>query len=333
MPTPNSDTPAQGPRLEDAARAFEGLLDREDGTSAPEEEAAPEVPADTSESVAAEAAPEETTADEADAGTDEAAEAEGAQDADQKRPQTIPVTIDGKVEEVTLEEAAKGYQRQSDYSRKTADLANQRRALEEQAQAVREERQTYATMLAALREQISTGGETEPNWEEIWKADPIGYARKRDEWRDKQDKVAAANFELQRLQSLKQQEQTEILKKTVEVGRQKMMDLNPAWKDPKTWDSDRQRIVEYALRPEVGYSAEEIGQAYDPRAIVLLHKARLYDELMAKKPQPVAARGPRVASAGPAPPQGTSARLNAAQQRLAKSGRIADAAKVFEQLI
>jgi hypothetical protein len=333
MPTPNSDTPAQGPRLEDAARVFEGLLDREDGTQEPAEPDAKEVPADDTEgeSVAAEAAPEETPADEAETGEDEAAEPDDAEEAPAE-DSLVTVRVDGKTEQIPLKEALKGYQRHRDYTLKSMELANERQQFAAQVQATREERETYATMLGALREQLEGAKETEPDWNDVWAKDPIGYARKRDEWRDKQDKLAAANFELQRLQVIRQQEQAQSQKKAVETGRQRMMDLIPAWKDQTTWDSDRQKIVEYAQKV-AGYSPEEISQAYDPRAVVLLHKARLYDELLANRPKPVASRGPRVASAGPAAPSGTSARLNAAQQRLAKSGRIADAAKVFEQLI
>lgn len=111
-----------------------------------------------------------------------------------------------------------------------------------------------------------------------------------------------------------------------------MLDLNPTWKDQTVWEADRQALVKYA-KEIAGYSAEEISQAYDPRAIVMMDKARRYDELMARKPKPNVVKGPRVASAGAAPQGGVSARLNAAQQRLAKSGRVADAAKVFEQLL
>jgi hypothetical protein len=331
MPTTTADTP-KGPGLAEAAKAFEGLLDREDGTLDADKQAAEVAPADTDEGVADAEADSQETAAKADGEEAEAAdEDEKPEEAEGDEPAMVTVKIDGKTETVPLEEALKGYQRHRDYSRKTAELANERRQLDEHANAVKEERQTYATMLVALRDQLSTSQEAEPNWDEVYKADPVGYARRRDEWRDKQDKLAAANFELQRLQSLQQKENVEQLAKVVQQGRERMLSMNPAWKDTKVWETDRQRIVEYAQT--VGYSTEEIGQAYDPRAILLLHKARLYDELMANKPKPAAAKGPRVASAGAAPAQGVSQRLNAAQQRLAKSGRVQDAAKVFEQLL
>jgi len=329
MPT-TADTP-QGPSLEDAAKRMEALLDFRDGNTQDAADQADEAPADTDEGVAAEADAQETTA-QADGADAEAADAEGGTEAtDQQEPQMVTVTIDGKTETVPLEEALKGYQRHRDYSRKTAELATQRRAVEEHGQAVREERQTYATMLVALRDQLQSQQEAEPNWEQVYKDDPVGYARRRDEWRDKQEKIAAAQFELSRLQQLQQKENAETLARTVKQAREHMLTLHPAWKDQKVWEQDRQQLVEYASK--VGYSSDEISQAYDPRAILLLHKARLYDELQANKPKPVVARGPKVASAGAAPSNVSMSRLNAAQQRLAKSGRIEDAAKVFEQLI
>ena len=329
MPT-SPDTPVQGPSLEDAAARMLGFLDPPADTETPDSPAE-EAPAETDEGVAADAEAQETP-DESPEAEAEAPEAEESEEAhDQKEPQYVTVTENGKSERIPLEEVTKGYLRQQDYTRKTESLSQERKALEQHNEAVRTERQTYATMLVALRDQLQAMQPQEPNWDEVYKADPVGYARQRDEFREKQDKLAAANYELQRLQTLQQQEQAKNLAELVTKNRARMLDMQPAWKDQKRWEADRQRIIDYAQKPEVGYSAEEISQAYDPRAIILLDKARRFDELMAQKPKPVTTSGPRVASAGAAP-RGNNA-LNAAQQRLARSGSVHDAAKVFEQLL
>ena len=329
MPT-SPDTPPQGPSLEDAAARMLGFLDPPADTETPDSPAE-EAPADSDEGVAADAEAQETP-DESPEAEAEAPEAEDSEEAhDQKEPQYVTVTENGKSERIPLEEVTKGYLRQQDYTRKTESLSQERKALEQHNEAVRTERQTYATMLVALRDQLQAMQPQEPDWDAVWKADPVGYARQRDEFREKQDKLAAANYELQRLQTLQQQEQAKNLAELVTKNRARMLDMQPAWKDQKRWEADRQRIIDYAQKPEVGYSAEEISQAYDPRAIILLDKARRFDELMAQKPKPVTTNGPRVASAGAAP-RGNNA-LNAAQQRLAKSGSVHDAAKVFEQLL
>lgn len=330
MPTATVDTP-QGPTLEEAALRMEGLLALRETSQGLDRDAVEEVPTDQGEGVA-EAEAQETT-EQSEGAEEEATDAEGGHpEATETEQPMVTVTIDGKAEKVSLDEAARGYQRYSDYSRKTAELANQRRELETQHKAVSDERQTYATMLVALRNQLQAGTEQEPDWDEVYRTDPVGYARRRDGWRDKQDKLAAANYELSRLQGLQQQEHARNLAEVVAKGRERMFDLNPAWKDAKVWETDRASIVRYA-QEVAGYSAEEVSQAYDPRAIVTLNKARLYDELMKAKPRPVVRQGPRVASAGASNEANVATRLNAAQQRLAKSGRVEDAAKVFEQLI
>ena len=339
MPTATADLP-QGPSLEDAAARMEAFLDLEGDLPETPPPAARKSPTVVDEGVAEDAgdrvtaeaeAPEETTAQAEGEEAEAPVEEESPQPAEEERPQYVTVTHNGKSEQLPLDEVVAGYQRHQDYTAKTTELAGERKALAAESEAVKQERQTYATMLVALRDQLQSLQPQEPDWDAVFRSDPVGYARQRDEWRDKTDKLAAANFELQRLQTLQQQDQAKLLAETVQKGRARMLEMRPAWKDQTVWEADRKALIEYAQKPEVGYSAEEISQAYDPRAIILLDKARRYDELMAKKPKPVATNGPRVAAAG-VPPRGNGA-LNQAQQRLARTGSIADAAKVFEHFV
>jgi len=334
MPTTTADTPSpQGTSLEDAALAIEGLLDQETDTETPETPAADAAPTD-GESVAADAKSQETAPTEEEGEGDEAEASDDADKATEIDPKNamVTVTIDGKSEAKPLEEVIHGYQRQADYSRKMADLTTERKNFETEVKAVTEERTTYKAMLEALRNQLTELQPEEPDWAEVYRTDPVGYARRRDEWRDKQEKIAAAKFELERVQSEERKQAVEANQKLALEKRAEMLEMMPVWKDPKVWEADRQAIVKHALAH--GYTAEEVAAAYDPRAIVMFNKARLWDELQAGgKPKPVATKGPKVASAGAARDSTTATRLNAAQQRLAKSGRIEDAAKVFEQLI
>ena len=59
----------------------------------------------------------------------------------------VPVTVNGETRMVTLTEARKGYQLEVDYRHKTADLAEQRRALEaHQTQAVQAWQQRFESL-------------------------------------------------------------------------------------------------------------------------------------------------------------------------------------------
>jgi len=269
----------------------------------------------------AEVVPEEEVAAESDEGSQEA----------EPEVQLVTVTVNGKTEQIPLEEAVKGYQRQADYSRKTQALSEERKTLDAEKQAVLEERSQYAQLLNALQQQIQSAAPQEPDWQKLYETDPMEWVRQREIWRDRQEKMTAAQFEAQRIQTLQAQEQQAQLAKVVQEGRQKLVELVPAWKDAKKWEADRVGLLDYGQ--QLGFSADELNATYDPRAVVALYKAMQYDTLMAKRPQ---AAPPRVKSA-PAGSASSAPRpqsdVTKAKQRLAQSGKVADAAALFENFI
>jgi hypothetical protein len=160
----------------------------------------------------------------------------------------------------------------------------------------------------------------------------LEYVRQKDLYRERQDKLAAAQFEMQRVQAMQMQEAQTSLTQSVQVARQKLLEAVPAWKDTQKWESDRAKLLEYGRK--IGYSDDELGQAYDHRAIVIMDKARKYDDLLAKRPQAVQPKGPKTSNAGSAanaPRQMND--VTKAKQRLAKTGKVADAAYLFEGLL
>lgn len=329
--------PAPAPQatgtLEEAASAFESLLSPEGEL---EEGATPEAAqetADKAEPQAADAeAAQETPQDEVAAEEDAPADAEETEEAPPE-PQLVTVKVNGKVEQLPIEEVAKGYQRQADYSQKTADLADQRRTLAAEAAAVKEERAQYAQLLTALKTQLESGGQEEPNWQTLYDENPLEYVRQKDIWRERQDRAAAAQYETQRIQALQTQEQQAALQQAVAKGRTELIEAMPEWKDAKKWDADRVKLLDYGKK--LGFTDQELGNTYDPRAVIALHKARLYDELKAAKPVPAVRKAPAPLAAGNAQSvtrQATSDETKA-KQRLAKTGSIRDAAAVFEKFL
>lgn len=324
----------QDSSLASAATAMEGLLSAEEaGTNTSEQKAKAEV-SEESETVEAKPQGDEETAeteesDEA-APEDEAASEDGETEQAAAQPQTVTVTVDGKTREIPLEEAAKGYQRQEDYTRKTQALAEERKALKSEAASVQQERAQYAQLLTALSQQLEHVATQEPD-QTLLDTDPIEYFRREKVWRDSREKLQAAQFEAQRVQTLQQQEQENSLRDIVKSSREKMLEAVPAWKDTKRWEQDKPKILEYGR--SVGFSDEELGQAYDHRAVVLLNKARLYDELVSKKLTPVQKQAPKPLQAGSDSSTRTVSSSTRAKQRLAKTGSVKDAAAVFENFI
>lgn len=329
-----TDTANTATGLAGAAQSFEAMLaGGNPDLNVPEVADAPnEAFADQAEALQGEAEGDETT--DVSSETEDAPESEAAADEDgseneEPEAQLVTVVVDGKAQQIPLEEAVKGYQRQADYSRKTAALAEDRRSFESERQSVVQERAQYAQLLGALQAQLQSLQPQEPDWQKLYDTDPVEWVRQREVWRDVQEKRAAAQFEAQRLQALQQKENQSKLANVVQENRQKMLDAVPQWKDSTKWEADRSKILNYGKK--LGFTDEELTQTYDHRAVVALWKAMQYDSLTANKPRPVIGNGPKSAPAGSAAtaPKGQT-EVTRAKQRLAKTGKVADAAVLFE---
>ena len=330
-----TDTAITATGLTGAAQSFEAMLaGGNSDLNAPEYKEAPtEAPAQEAEAFEGEVNEDETADAQAEvASEDEPAAEDEDTDGSQPEVQLVTVTINGKTEQIPLDEAVKGYQRQADYSRKTSALSEERKAFEAERQTVTQERAQYAQLLTALQQQVQANLQQEPDWQRLYDTDPLEYVRQKDVWRERQDKLAAAQFESQRLTALQAQEQNNYLAKLVQENRAKLTEAIPAWKDSKKWETDRPKLLEYGQK--LGFTAEELGQTYDSRAVVALYKAMQFDALNANRPQPVTNKGPKTASAGSASTAPKSASdVTKAKQRLAQSGRIGDAASLFEAFL
>ena len=335
--TPPSASPSRGPTLEHAAAAFENFLDAE--TATPVDNAAETAP-DPAQAEAFQGSDEElATGDEPPADTGETSDGDETP-TEQEEPgeqvqSTTPVytvRVNGKPHQVTIDEALKGYSRTADYNAKTQSLAESRKAFEQERAQLLAERQQYAALLPALTTQIQGEMGPEPNWDDLYRTNPLDYVRQKDLWRERQDRIAAAQYEQQRLQQVNQSETEATRQELMKKGREYLQQKNPAWTKAETWEADRAKLVSYARKND--YSDQEIGNALDPRSILIMDKARRYDELMANKPKPVMSRGPRPASAGVASNAGDQQTDSLrARNRLAKTGRIEDAAAVFRGLL
>lgn len=330
-----TDTAITATGLTGAAQSFEAMLaGGNSDLNAPEYKEAPtEAPAQEAEAFEGEVNEDETADAQAEvASEDEPAAEDEDTDGSQPEVQLVTVTINGKTAQIPLDEAVKGYQRQADYSRKTSALSEERKAFEAERQTVTQERAQYAQLLTALQQQVQANLQQEPDWQRLYDTDPLEYVRQKDVWRERQDKLAAAQFESQRLTALQAQEQNNYLAKLVQENRAKLTEAIPAWKDSKKWEADRPKLLEYGQK--LGFTAEELGQTYDSRAVVALYKAMQFDALNANRPQPVTNKGPKTASAGSASTAPKSASdVTKAKQRLAQTGRLGDAASLFEAFL
>ena len=254
---------------------------------------------------------------------------------EQNEPQLYAVKINGEDVEVTIDELQSSYSRQADYTRKTQELAQQRKTVEEQQSEVAKNEAIYKELLPKMEAALSESLGTEPDWETLYSNDPIGYVRERDLWNEKQQKLQAVQAEQTRLQEEDQVKQQEQIQKYMQYGEKQILNHVPEWKDNTIQQEEKLAIRDHAIN-DLGFTAEEINQVYDYRLLMGLRNSWMQNKTqkaVKKKPTQKASARNRVAKPGSVSRKKTSTPLKKSKARLAKSGKVQDAAKVFEQLI
>jgi len=316
-----------------AASMFESFL-------TPEEDKVEDAVTETEEVVEEEVLEEELESSEDIEEDDEEFDKEDELDEEQTnveeealQPQTFTVKVDGQEVEVTQEELVNGYSRQQDYTRKTQELAQQRKTIEQQQAELAQRDAIYSQLLPKMEAQLKGELANEPDWNALYEDDPVGYVREKQLWDEKKEKLNAVNAEQQRLQQealIKQQQQ---IAQFVEYGNQKLLEIIPEWQNPEVATKEKLAISEYAVNT-LGYTPQEIQQVYDYRALLGLRNAWLNSKTVeATKKKPTQKAPARVARPGTTNRPKTTTPVKRAKQRLAKTGKTSDAAKVFEQLI
>lgn len=198
--------------------------------------------------------------------------------ADQPVVRTFKVKVDGEEIEVPEDEVLKGYSRTADYTRKTQKLSEEKKQLEFESQTVKAERERYLEGLKLIESQFRQ--EDKVDWARLREEDPIAYATKKIEERDRKDQLALIQQEQHRVATLQADDQRRALETYVQAEQAKLADALPEWKDAKVAKAEKEKLSGYLQG--IGYSEAEISQIYDHRAVITVRKAALYDEMMSK---------------------------------------------------
>ena len=321
----------QAINMADAASAISAMLAPEKGQAELDETQ----PAEESEEDLEAAASEEDESGVEDAPDEESSEEQSEEEEETEegeQPQTFTVKVDGKEVSVTLDELQKGYSRTQDYTRKTQQIAEVRKQAEQETHAVRAEREQYAQLLGALQAQLQSS-EPQVDLERLYHEDPIEWVRQKEVMRERQEKLGAIQSEQQRLSQVSQYEQQRAMEAQLASQQEALLAALPDWKDPKKAKAEKALVIESAKA--AGFTDEDLKSVYDHRLVLLLRKAALFDQMVSKRQgiKPVVNNGPRTAKPGAAGRVSTTTESVRAKQRLAKTGRIDDAASAIELLL
>lgn len=260
-------------------------------------------------------------------------------DGDQYGSLDLSTTIEVDGEEITIEELRSGHLRQKDYTRKTQELAENRKAMEAQYQEIERERAEYAQLLPAMAERIQQAAEQEPDWDTLYDTDPVMAAKAERQWRKEQEartaQLQAVQAEQQRMQQIAAQKQQQMQQSYLEQQRHILPDIIPEWRDKKVAATEATQIRDFLLGE--GFSEQDVSGMSNATLVKLARKAMLYDrgetranEVKAKPKKPrtkTLKSGSRASQ-----PKRTSA-AQEAQNRARKTGRVNDAAAAIKALL
>lgn len=297
-----------------------------------------------------EAEVEEYDETEADGQVEEELEAEDSEPTDEDNNEevtqelsedlTIKVKVDGEEVEVTLAELRNGYSRTADYTRKATALANERKMLQAEVESIRNERAQYEQLLPALQQQLEQAAAAEPDWDSLYDEDPIEAARLERHWRKSREeqtqKLNAIRAEQQRLAQENAKEQQRAMAAFIEAERAKLPEVIPEWKNQETLVREVNDLRNWAVSQ--GLSEQEVNSLQQAAHIAILRKAMLFDKgakNVAESKAPATKKVARIVKPGSKGTQVStgSTEVKRASQRLARSGRIADAAALLDKLI
>jgi hypothetical protein len=310
-----SAAPEQGSE-QDPVAMIEGLLEREQAPPSPPRDQKPEPEPEPAEDLPEPEPGPETPPDDGGDEDEDDGEAE-PQEAPSDEPELYEVKLGDRVEKVTKDELLRGYQRQSDYSRHMNQLAEQRRAAEAEVQRISAERQHYSQQLETVASVLQTALPPRPTQQD-YIDDPIGAPAAERRWLDAAGQLQQVMAERQRVAEQMQAQQQQMQQQMMQQARERLPEYLPEWSKPEVAQREKPKVAEH-LRA-VGYTDAEIGQAADPRALVLARESMLYRQLVASKPkvEQRIAQAPRMVkpgAAGPAPD-----RTKAIVQKIKRSG-------------
>lgn len=253
-----------------------------------EAEVEPEAPeVETEEEAESEVADTEAQSDTSFESLDEIAEALGLDLETFLDKYKIKAKVDGEEIETSLKETREGYQRLSDYRKKTAEVAELRKAAEAEVTAQKADLQGRLTQVNGLIDNLQNQllGEFQGiNWNELRVQSPGEYAALLQDFQSRQLQLQqvqqAAKTETEKLQKEQAEKQQALYAEVVQKERQLLFDAIPEWKDSNVMKTEAEMISKFLK--DRGFNEQEIGMAVDHRIIKMAYDLMKFDKTKAK---------------------------------------------------
>jgi hypothetical protein len=242
------------------------------------------------------------------------------------------VNVDGQTMEVSLPEALKGYIREATFHQRMNQVDQARNQVLSDAQNTYQVRDQLMAKLQEADQLLAELTPPEPDWDQEFRLNGQTARERQKAYQQVYAKRAAVQQEMQAAQ---QHNLAAYDNYTRDYAVRQFSDFVKETNipDEKVLGETMSLMRDYARKE--GFNEGEISQVYDKRMLRVLRKAALYDQSVTAQPKAVIPGKGKTLTPGSATPMGNAPRrhIDEAQSRLAKSGRLDDAAAVFQRLL
>jgi hypothetical protein len=248
--------------------------------------------------------------------------------------QTFTVTVDGKPEDVPLDELIAGYHRYATYTKKSQQLAEQRDGFGAEQQALRQTYQQYQGVLSQLHGQMQAANKpANLDWDALERENPVQWLKLKELERQRAGEIQAVQAEQTRMQHLLAGENDKKLQAHLEVEQNLVLEKIPEWADGDLAAEEQRKLVEFGRA--IGFSDHELNTVYDHRALVVLRDAMRYNELT--NGDKITAAKSKIGSVKGGNKETShrvrSRKAKAARAKLKATGKVDDAAALFAEIL
>jgi len=246
---------------------------------------------------------------------------EESEDESESAPEYITegnIEIDG--ESVSIEEIKLGYLRQSDYTKKTQAVSEQRKAAEEQTANYES---TLNALLTASGADLSRFDNVD--WEQAAVQNPDQYKQAKAVFEQTQQTYNFIKSQADEHQKRSQEQQQAMSRENAKESLTVLKSTIPNWNNDLYYS-----IGEYATQ-SLGVTSEEFNEVHDHRMITALYKAMQFDQAKVKTQKKVKASAKKTLSGKKGEPKDLGKKENhrKSRERLKKSGRMEDAVQAL----
>lgn len=307
-------------------RRREARVEEDDDEAAPDEQSSKRAKPGEGEGSDAEdkEAEEDPDAEESDDESDE--------DAGEDQPH-YEVKVDGETKTVSLKEALEGYIRTETFHQRMNKVSEAAQVVSSENVKNQQIRDYWIKRAQDLEGEFSLLLPQEPDWDKEFSIDPAAAHRLKKQYETVNGKLEAFRQERTQQEQIRAQEYARMNAEISRRGQEKFVNDHKLHDEVKrTKVVNNMRNTAFAL----GFNEKEVSEVFDPRMLDVLYEASEYRRIMANKPKAVIPGKGKTLTPGSG--NGVSRRtdrkgIDAAQQRLAKSGSIDDAANFFKTVL